>query len=525
MGPKYSRIDALVLSAFVILITWHPYYCHQKINLFELGLYLPGIDGILKGQVPYRDFFYLRGPFELYVPAALMRFFGEHVAVLSAYFYAGTVIALIVCVWIARELFSSRLFFYMLVPVLVARTFPRVVFTYWGGLRYAWGLLALLCVIRFLRGRAMGWLIAAGVLTAIAGLTSIEIGVCAFVAVAAVLLWDSRRWQYLRAYALAIAAVAGPYFIYLACNGALADYVNAQWVVATQIAKIFPQTEPVPSGLFQVLHAFLVPTDKNFRQMTPAYCYVFFAAYLFWRRRRGQLDWTDRAAAVVAVYGFMVYVTGFRNLWANVFEMSLQPQKIVLFYLLSRCVGHVSARGHSKKLVYALIAGLVVSSLGYSIDRFNKRFLFFRKDPLKGQAAQRMDLPRLKGMTLPRQQAEDIYRLKNFIDAHTAPGEAVWMYPELGAMHFILARPWVGKFPTATLSWIDDGWFNAHMDALQRSAPRYAIVDKQPPEYFERSYFRVAANKMKFERQMAYIKQHYSLIDSTPTYNIYIRHH
>ncbi|MBI4309712.1 MAG: hypothetical protein HY591_05225, partial [Candidatus Omnitrophica bacterium] len=301
---KPTRTDAFILCLFVLLITWHPFYLHQQINLFELGLYLPGIDGILNGQIPYRDFFYLRGPVDLYLPALFMRFWGEHVAVLCAYFYAGTVMTLIICVIIARELLPSRIFFYMLVPVLVARTFPRVVFTYWGGLRYAWGLLAVLCVIYFLRGRKIGWLAAAGIFTAIAGLTSIEIGVCAFTAATVVLLWDGGWRRYLSAYCAAILTVVGSYFIYMAANGALADYLNTQWVIVTQMTKTFVQTEPVPANLFQILHALLIPNDKNFRQMTSVYCYLFLVTYLFLRRRSHQLDWMDKAAAAAAVYGF-----------------------------------------------------------------------------------------------------------------------------------------------------------------------------------------------------------------------------
>ena len=171
--------DALILSLFCIAITFHPFYLNNRINIFELGLYLPGINGILHGLVPYRDFFHLRGPLELYTPALLMKFFGVHIGTLCFYFFAGNVLCLIVVILIARELIRSRFFFYMMVPGIIARAFPRVTFGIWGGMRYAYGLMAVYCLISFFQKKHWAWAAAAGFLTALAALTSIEMGVYA----------------------------------------------------------------------------------------------------------------------------------------------------------------------------------------------------------------------------------------------------------------------------------------------------------------------------------------------------------
>lgn len=514
--------DLAIALAFVIVMTWHPYYLHHEFNLFELGLYLPGIQGIMDGQVPYRDFFYLRGPLDLYIPAVLMEIFGNNVAVLATYFYAGTVITLLFAVLIAHELLPSRLMFFSFVPILVARTFPRVVFTFWGGLRYAWGLAAVWCILRFMRRRSGKWLVAAGILTVAGGLTSIEIGVCAFAAIAAILCWDKDRAHTLRTYCFSIAMTVAPFVIYLIAQNAFVPFLDVQWTVATKLTKVFVQTEPVPSNLWEVINALIPGYNKNFRQMTPVYCYIFFAVYLWWRRKNGLLDKIDKAAAVVALYGLMVYLTGFRNIWSNVFEMSLQPEKIIFFYLVSRLLQVLAARAKFQKLAIAFLVGIVISSLGYSIDRFNKRFLFFLKDPLKGQEAVRMAIPTVKGFVLPQAQAKDIIQLKQFFEQNTEPGDKIWMFPELGSMHFILERPWIGKFPMAILSWIDDKWYGEYMQELNKTKPKYLVANKVPPHYLEKSAFAVEANRQKFLEQAAFIEEHYTLAASTPTYNIYI---
>jgi len=158
--PNYW--DVFILTIFTALITWHPHFAHGKINIFEVGLYLPGIQAILNGEIPYRDFFHLRGPFELYMPAILMNIFGVHLKVLFSYFYFGNVLCLMLCVLIAKEILKTRFILYLMTFILIGRTFPRVVFTFWGGMRYAFGLLAIWFVIKFFKGNKLRWMLCAG---------------------------------------------------------------------------------------------------------------------------------------------------------------------------------------------------------------------------------------------------------------------------------------------------------------------------------------------------------------------------
>ena len=82
--PTRSK-DVFILSFFAILITLNPLFMHGRINFFEVGLYLPGIQAVLNGEVPYRDFFHLRGPLELYMPALMMKLWSVHLKILYLY--------------------------------------------------------------------------------------------------------------------------------------------------------------------------------------------------------------------------------------------------------------------------------------------------------------------------------------------------------------------------------------------------------------------------------------------------------
>ena len=527
----------LVLMIIAIAITWNPHYLNQELNLFEWGLYLPGIDAVSQGQVPFRDFFHLRGPFELYAPVFFMKIFGFRADVLAAYFYLGSVLTILVAVLIAYELIHQRLLLYSLVLILATRTFPRVVFTIWGGMRYAWGLLAVWCLIRFFKTSRPGWLAAAGCLAAIGAWTSIEIGVSVLIAFMAVMALSRecrrRAWVFFAGFLI----ISVPFSIYLLSQNVLKPYLQAQWIVVTHMQNVFPQTGPVPDTFSKLLHALFVPWDKNFRQMTPMYCYLFFFSLYFWRMFNKKVTLTEQPVLAVAVYGLMVYTSGFRNLWSSVFEMSLQPEKIVLFYLLGQSIIWAQRKWPRFKWVGAvLLAAVIVSSAIYSIGRFNARFykstwicqLITGKDKgkqelIKGSPVRPIDLPRIRHMTIPVWQATDLEQLTRFVDEHVSAHEAVWMYPELGSLHFMLDRPWVGRFPMASLSWMDEGWFADYAAALQQNPPRYAIVNKKMPWYFDTKYLLVPANRIKHERMMQFLYDHYMIEAQTPTYYVYRR--
>jgi hypothetical protein len=537
-----SIVDCIILLSLMMIamaIMWNPYYLKQELNLFEWGLYLPGIDAVSQGQVPYRDFFHLRGPFELYAPALFMKIFGHRADVLATYFYLGTILTIFVAILIAYELINQRFLLYSFVLVLVTRTFPRVVFTFWGGMRYAWGLLAIWCLIRFFKTRHPAWLFTSGCLAAIGAGTSIEIGVLAAIAFVSVVVinkeYHRSAWIFLSGFLI----ISLPYAIYLLSQQAFMQYVQAQWIVITQMQHIFLQTDPVPDTVSKFFHAIFFPLDKSFYQMTPMYCYMIFFSFYFWRVFNKKSTALDHAALAVAVYGLMLFLTGFRNLFASEYEMALQPEKIVLFFLLGQFFAWAGQRlTRFNWVVPVLLILVLMSSVLYSAGRIKTRFyksswayqlISSRNEKteelINGEPISPIDLPRISHMSIPTWQRQDLEELKSFVDEHVPVHETVWMYPELGSLNFMLDRPWVGRFPIATLSWLDESWFTEYETALERNPPQYAIVNKVMPSYFNTTYFLVPANRLKHERTMQFLHSHYVIETETSTYFIYRRIH
>lgn len=563
-SPRYG--DAIFLSLFAILITLQPYYLHGKINLFELGLYLPGINSILDGGIPYRDFFHLRGPLELYIPAFFMSIFGEHISILSTYFYVGTIFTLIICVFVARELYRTRFVFFLMVPVLVGKTFPRVVFHFWGGMRFGMGALVVLFTIYFFKRKKNFWIFLSGVASSLALLTSIDMGFCSIVSVLATfvislcLKLQERTivFKSIRIYALGIISILLPYGIYLFFTQSLIPYFDCTYTVVTGFPKIFPM-HFVSTSPDTLVEAFLgmSPFNRHFKRLTPAYCYLFLFSYFIFRIKKKKLQNKDLSLIMVAVYGLIIYILAFRSMDSGLWEMALQPDKILLFFMLEEAflflrikkddylllkkeslLGRLKRRNQLKIFgINFLIVAFIMSSIGYPIQRYNRRFIAFQyvrdlilqRDvsklfPLANGQGRALAISRAEGMIVPSWQADDLEQIDKLIQENTKTGEPIFFFPELGAYHFIVDRPFVGRFPMITFSWFaNDRWHNEFVEDLKESNPRFAILSKELIDAFENIYFKVPGNRRRFNEVRDYVDNNFRLISSTPSLHIYQR--
>lgn len=560
--PKY--LDVFLLSVFCVLITLHPHFAHGKINIFEAGLYLPGIQAILDGEIPYRDFFHLRGPFELYMPAFLMKVFGMHIRVLYSYFYFGSVLCLILCVLIAKEIFKTRYVLYLMAPVLIGRTFPRVVFTYWGGMRYALGLLAVWLIIKFFKSDRPRWLLGAGAVSALASLTSMEMGIyaglgalAALAAAFALRLQDRRMAAHgLNMYLAGIVLVAVPYGLYLAANAALVPYLDSTFTIVTNMQNVIdPHLVSVyPRNFSEAFAAMINPVHTNFKHMTPAYLYIIVLVYLICRLKKNVLDRNDIIILCLGIYGFIMYNTAFRGIWAAQFEMALQPEKILLFFLLevlliaaikkkrafvSALKGRVPLSWYDREKwkIYILNAFMFLfmcSSIGYAVQRYNHRFFAFKfvrdkilgRDtaylrPLAGEEARALNIERARGIIVPARQADEIEQIDAFVKAHVPKSEELFTYPELGIYNFFAGRRFFGKFPLATFAWFNDRWHREFLLRLESAPPRYIILEKEIPQYWKDVYLGIEPNRKKFRDVMDFIAIHYRIEAETPLSYIY----
>jgi len=560
--PTY--LDIITLSVFTVLITLHPFFMHGKINIFEVGLYLPGIQSILNGEIPYRDFFHLRGPLELYMPAFLMKYFGIHITTLYSYFYFGTILCLILCILIAKEIFQTRFVLYLLTPILIARTFPRIVFTYWGGMRYAFGLLAIWFAIKYFKENNSKWMLGAGISSILALFTSIEIGAyslagifAALVAAQVLKLQESKLiLKSFGMYIVGVCVIAVPYGIYLIINSALIPYVDSVLTVVFKMEAIIDNhlVSTYPRNFIEAFLAMINPWHTNFKHMTPGYLYIFVLVYLCFRLKKKTFSVKDLAIICLGVYGFIMYNTGFRGLWAAQFEMALQPEKILLFFLLEQMFlylmlkrnyyldsssGRLPGQGRMVNVVKIyginfLIFAFFMSSIGYSIARYNHRFFAYKfvrakisgkntthLTPLAKEGTRAVNIERAKGIIVPLDQAEELEQMEAFVKNHVPKDEELFTYPELGTYNFFFDRRSFGRFPIATFTWFNDQWHERFFSKLESSKPQRIIVEKDLPQRWKDVYLVFEPNRKKYNDVMDFILTHYDIEKETKLSYIY----
>lgn len=531
---KPSAADVWILIGGMLIITWQPFYLYGKINIFEMGLYLPGIDAILNGAIPYRDFFHLRGPLELYLPAWMMEIVGRHFYIMPSYFYLGTIATLIAVILIAKELFQSRFFLYVMSLALIARAFPRVSFAIGGGFRFAWGLAGVYCLIQFFKKGNKQWLYGAGIFAAMALMTSIDVGFCIIVSGFTTLMLHSFYVNKKLDLGNVIAFSAGmgiiiiPLVLYLHLNQAFIPMVESYYQVMFNMVKTFPQTEVVPRNIIEVIVAMLNPSHVNFKHMTPLYCYVLIAC-LLWKWSKDKIYRAD--VAVLALYGLILFVLSMRSLWGPGFETAIQSEKILYFLLLERLFFVFSEKSNQfqKNIALVFVIMIFITTLSYALPRFQKRFIamqmmwggekkLMKTFPFNSKDLVVVDLPVMKGMAAPQDQVKDIMQLDRFFKINADSTSKIMFFPDAAGYYFILNRPFVGRFPVVSLSWISEKWHDEFMRHLITNPPDFVVTNKDDPDYIDAT---TESNKQKIAQMQQFIHDNYHPASSTVTMNIW----
>lgn len=561
MNPP-KNIDTFLLCCFVALITWQPFVFHQEIIMMETGIHLPALNALFHGAMPYRDFFYLRGPLELYVPAVMMLLFGKNMIMLPIFYYAGTILTLWVCIAVGQQIYRTRFVFYLAIPVLVARTFPRISYYYWGGLRYAIGFLSVLCVILYFKKNKIWWMFLAGVVSAGSFLTTAEAGACSVFAVASAFIFSyifrlQERGRLLKAagfYFLGIFVIIFPAALYFYLAGAIGPFFDNMTGVIFDLNRVFPgEPGAYPDTLPRLLSAFF-PNSPYFKFMTPIYFYLFFALYIGWRIKAKKMTVDLASLICIAAYGLILYAAAFRKIEGHHFEMALQPEKLLLFFMAEEAF--LFLRGQQKKskervgphvlsteqwksvvktyAIYFLFLVFIGTSIGFSIARYNNRFPAFqmianvfsgkKKDfsPLASQETERLHLACANGLTVPAWQAEEFKGVTEFLIKNTASDEAVFAFPEVGNFNFLADRPFIGKFPIATFSWMKEKWEQELYQQLLEAKPRYIVMTKVGHRTFPSTwYFRYEKNKERFARITGFILSNYRIVKTFSSVEVY----
>jgi hypothetical protein len=128
-----------------------------------------------------------------------------------------------------------------------------------------------------------------------------------------------------------------------------------------------------------------------------------------------------------------------------------------------------------------------------------------------------LEIERARGILVPRYQKEDIDGVTQYIIKNTKTNESVFTFPEHGIFNFFTDRPVVGRFPIASLAWVNKEYRIEILKGLYETKPRYVILGK----VLSNTAKAIGSKEELLPEISGFIKRNYILVRSFNTIDIY----
>ena len=495
--------EYLIILGLILIITFRAH--HLWGNWFnpwafygEEGEHLGWIQGILNGQVLYRDTFCLYGPLMEYPLALLQLIFGPHVIVQRAYAYGLDVAAILMLFSLLRRLARSPWTAYGTTFVLIFLYIPWLLTPQTSLMRLALPLFALSSLHRFFHGGRRRHLLTAGALTGAAILFSQEFGIAAlagiFVAGSAQALFEGRPFKRFLADGGVLVAGIGllwaPMLIFFAAQGALGAFVD-NLVNYPRYLTLGYANLPFPNileHLGQVLSTGSAAAGREFMltwiQYWPIPLFAGVAIALGAKLSWGRPSKATLTTLAVVVFGIVSFRSSLARSSLETSFKVLPPALLLAALGLEAILRSMKVYRRHVPIMIVLSAGLLFLLSGpllhglYPPGMTNIKRLFGadpRSDPRKLVP---LTTARAKGILVPPRIAREVGGVLKAIREKTRPGDTILSFPNQPMFYFLGDRripyPFVLDYNAVIRAQREEG-----VRILKKNPPKLIIYDNR----------------------------------------------
>jgi hypothetical protein len=432
------------------------------------GIYLAGAQRILRGQVPYRDFFVLTGPGSFWIEAGILGLLGPTLRharlalVLDLALLSGAVY------WLTARLSGRK--FALAVTALFFALETRPLFRLYVNHRWdssAFGLLAVVFVFAGTEHPRFRTLLAAGIAAAVgAWITPSLLAVAAFLGLWLLFIRELRR--HCIPYLLGIASVSLIDAAVLFLQGAFVPMFRDLLWTSTH----YPAANRVPYGYGAIASgglramfagtsgaAFIARATGLIAVLVPVVLPIaVYAAWMIRRLRRTKVDQREKLAILLMLASFGFVISTYPR-WSADQLLFIAPIFYVLAaYLFSRVLTGRMVRTFAGAIAFAL----GVASLSYSVLHvMSEPVIETRVGPVRAGPAER-----------------SIIKL---VSTRISPGDTLFVYPYLPVVYFL-----TGSQNPARYSFLQPGMMQAPdyeeaLGDLRAHPPRWVFYFALPP--------------------------------------------
>jgi hypothetical protein len=522
--PTRARTRLELAGSLLLILAATRYllmFFHRGANLLDEGSQVAMANRILHGEVIYRDFLTIVTPGSFYTVAWLFQWFGTSLMVVRWAVFGLNLGVLITTLIVARHLMSW--------PFAAASALLTVV---WGWFLVApnlysleamfFALVALACYLRAIRTGMPGgvrggeWLFLSGVACGAAMMVKQNTGVYAAIglnlSIWLSLLFESasvkdarreRRRQ--RRYLMAgMALVVIPGLLYLVAIGA-GPHLYENWIYYP--LQLYPRGLTFEYPSFSPLSASDIWLKLVLYLPWLVYPFAVVALAIFAIRKTWGVSpaspFEAHALLAVALFGAFTFLQAFPRADPTHILFGIYPAFVLLGYLCFACsrlvaIPRVPALGYAAVVLFLLPpAALLREGDKLTLTSYETEYV-----PLTTERA--------RGVRTNMRNAAQIDRVTAYLQAHTSPGDPIFVVPWAAGFYFLADRPNPTRFDV--LLYGDPDVYPCLINTLDERQPAYIVygyawdVDgrrfseyAQPIDEYIRTRYQVAERVDEYE--------------------------